>query len=59
MRQIPYWDSGFESRQVYGCLCHVNIMCCQVEVFAKDWALRPEASYRGSICHGGWSCTTL
>jgi hypothetical protein len=27
---------GFESRRGYGCLSLVNVVCCQVEVFATD-----------------------
>jgi hypothetical protein len=34
LRPHNCWDSGFESRRGLGCLSVVNVVCCQVEVFA-------------------------
>jgi hypothetical protein len=36
---LAYWDCGFESRRGHGCLSLVSVVCCQVEVSAKNWAL--------------------
>jgi hypothetical protein len=31
--------AGFESRRGHGCLSHVNVVCCHVEVSAMGWSL--------------------
>jgi len=35
LRPLAYWDCGFESHRVHGCLSLVNIVCRQVEVAAS------------------------
>ena len=34
MWPLAFWDRGFESRRVYGCLSLEGVVCCQVEVSA-------------------------
>ena len=34
-----YWDCGFESRRVHGCLSLGSVVCSQVEVSAMGWSL--------------------
>jgi hypothetical protein len=31
---------------VYGCLSHVSVVCCQVEVFVTEPSTRPEEYYQ-------------
>jgi hypothetical protein len=38
LRPLACWDCGFESHRGHGCYV-VSVMCCQVEVCAKDWSL--------------------
>jgi hypothetical protein len=35
LRPFAYCDCVFESRRGHGCLFLLNVVCCQVEVFAK------------------------
>jgi hypothetical protein len=35
LRPLAYWACGFEFRQRHGCLCLVNVVCCQVEISAS------------------------
>jgi hypothetical protein len=39
LQTLTCWNCGFESRQVYGCLSLVNVVCCQVEVSATGRSL--------------------
>ena len=39
LRPLACWDYGFESRQGYGRLSLVSVVCCQVEVSASGWSL--------------------
>jgi hypothetical protein len=39
LRQLAYWDCGFETRRRHGCLSVVNVVCCQVEVSMKGLSL--------------------
>ena len=34
LRMLACWDCGFECRRGHGCLSHVNVLCCQVEISA-------------------------
>jgi hypothetical protein len=36
LRLLACWDCGFESRRGLGCLYLMFVVCCQVEVSAKD-----------------------
>ena len=36
---FAWWDCGFESCRVHGCLSFVNIVCCQVESYATGRSL--------------------
>jgi hypothetical protein len=39
MLPLACWDCGFEFRRGHGCLCLVNVVCCQVEISATDRSL--------------------
>jgi len=39
LRPLACWDYGFESHGGKGCLCVVNVVCCQGEVSATGWSL--------------------
>jgi len=39
LRMIVCWDCGFECCWGHGCLSHVNVLCCQVEISATGRAL--------------------
>jgi hypothetical protein len=39
LRLFACWDCGFESRRGHGCLSHVSVVCCQVEVSAVGCSL--------------------
>ena len=43
LRPLACWDRGFESHWGHGCLSVVIVVCCQVEVFLKDWSLVQES----------------
>jgi hypothetical protein len=36
LRPHACWDCGFESSQGHGCLSHVNVLCCQVDLSATE-----------------------
>jgi len=36
MHGLDCWDYGFESHTERGCLYHVTVKCCQVEVSAMS-----------------------
>jgi hypothetical protein len=35
LRSLAGWNSGFESRRVYGCLSVISVVCCHVEFSAS------------------------
>ena len=39
LQPLACWDCGFESHRGHGCLPVVRVLCCQVEVSAKNWSL--------------------
>jgi len=51
-RQLAWWDCRFESHRVHGCLSVVSVVCCKVEVSAKDWSLvqRSPTDCGASLC---------
>jgi len=55
------WDCGYESHRGHGCLSHVSVVCCQVEVSVMSWSLvqGSPTDYGASFCvnwkHGSGS----
>jgi hypothetical protein len=39
LRPLTCWDCWFESRRGHGYLCHVSVVCCQVDVSATGRSL--------------------
>jgi hypothetical protein len=55
LRPTAFWDFGFESCRGHGCLSFVNVVCCQVEVFAIGRCLVQRESQLTVVCHCAWS----
>ena len=39
LRPLVWWDCRLKSHQGHGCLSHVNVLCCRVEVSASGCSL--------------------
>jgi hypothetical protein len=52
LQPAAYWDCGFESRRVRGCLFRV---CCQAEVSASSWSLVHRSPTECGVSYGVWS----
>jgi len=38
LRPLACWDCGLDSSRRHGCLSVVSVMCCQLEVSARNWS---------------------
>jgi hypothetical protein len=45
LRPLVCWDCGFEYRQGHGCLCLLNVVCCEARGIFEGLITHTEESY--------------
>jgi hypothetical protein len=54
-RPFACWDCGFEFRRGHGYLSVVNVVCCQVQIFASGWSLVQSSPTEYGVSNSVWS----